>query len=51
MVYAGFAMLTATTGELMNIDGFGSDKVDVISISKSGLSFKFQRFKAYHKQI
>lgn len=27
MVYSGFAMLCASTGEVMNIDGFGNDKV------------------------
>ena len=26
MVYSGFAMLCASTGEVMNIDGFGNDK-------------------------
>jgi len=30
MVYAGFAMLTATTGELMNIDGFENDQVSFL---------------------
>ena len=30
MVYSGFAMLCASTAEVMNIDGFGNDKVSLI---------------------
>ena len=35
MVYAGFAMLSATTGELMNVDGFENDQVSFLNTSSN----------------